>query len=126
MLSELLSIIKRAALDSFEQLSPVEVTTGRVMSKEPLRIKVSDSLILDQDRMILTKNVKDHFIEAIVEHTTDSASCGDGYHSHGYTGTKKYFVKNGLEVDDEVLLLRCGGGQRFIVLEKIGGEDDGA
>ncbi len=119
MLSELLGIIKKAAMEAYDEASPNEIVLGKVISEEPLKIKVSEKVIIEGERIILLKNVKEHEIMAEVNHKTEGASCGDGYHSHGYSGEKKFIVKNGLKVDDEVVMIRCFQGQRFIVLEKI-------
>lgn len=126
MLSEIVSLIKKAALEAYFEKSPLEVVVGTVLSEEPLRIKVSEKAVVEKDRLYLTKNVTDHKIISEVNHYTDTASCGDGSHRHGYSGSKEFLVKNGLKKDDEVLMLKCFGGQRFIVMEKVGGEENGA
>lgn len=123
---EFISLIKKAAIDAYEQASPMDALTGKVESTEPVSIRISEKIILNADRLILTKNVTDHYITAEVNHTTGYTACGDGTHSHSYSGTKKYFVKNGLKKGDRVLLIRCGGGQTYIVLEKLGGDGDDA
>ena len=121
-MSEFISLIKKAAMDAYEQTSPMDALTGTVESTEPMSIKISEKITLDADRLILTKNVADHYITAEVNHITGCTACGDGSHSHSYSGTKKYFVKNGLKKGDMVLLIRCGGGQTYIVFEKLGGD----
>ena len=123
---EFISLIKKAAIDAYEQASPMDALTGKVESTEPVSIRISEKIILNADRLILTKNVTDHYITAEVNHITGYTACGDGSHSHSYSGTKKYFVKNGLKNGDRVLLIRCGGGQTYIVLEKLGGDGDDA
>lgn len=44
----------------------------------------------------------------------------DFAHNHAYKGRKKFTVHNGLVVGDEVILLRQQGGQKYIVVDKIG------
>lgn len=125
-MSELVSLIKKAALDAYLEQSPLEIVVGTVLSEDPLKIKVSEKVVVEKDRLYLTKNVTDHKIMANVNHYTDMASCGDGSHRHTYSGTKEFLVKNALKKDDEVLMLKCFGGQKFIVMEKVGGDENGA
>lgn len=40
-------------------------------------------------------------------------------HAHSITGKKKIIIHNGLNIDDEVLLLRMQGGQKYIVIDKV-------
>lgn len=41
-------------------------------------------------------------------------------HNHSIDGRKQITIHNGLKVDDEVLLLRMQGGQKYIVIDKVG------
>lgn len=41
-------------------------------------------------------------------------------HSHSINGKKEITIHNGLKVNDEVLLLRMQGGQKYIVIDKVG------
>lgn len=40
-------------------------------------------------------------------------------HNHSIDGRKSITIHNGLEVGDEVLLLRMQGGQKYIVIDKV-------
>lgn len=40
-------------------------------------------------------------------------------HNHSIDGRKPITIHNGLEVGDEVLLLRMQGGQKYIVIDKV-------
>jgi len=42
-------------------------------------------------------------------------------HSHAYTGTKAFTVHNKLKAGDNVVLLRVQGGQKFVILDVVGG-----
>ncbi len=41
-------------------------------------------------------------------------------HNHDYKGKKTFFVHNGLDVGDEVILIRQQNGQKYIVVDRIG------
>lgn len=40
-------------------------------------------------------------------------------HSHSVSGRKTMKIHNGLKVNDEVLLMRMQGGQKYIVIDKV-------
>ena len=41
-------------------------------------------------------------------------------HNHTYTGKKQFTIHNGLEEGDEVILIRLQGGQKFLVIDRLG------
>ena len=51
---------------------------------------------------------------------TDTVSMSNLTHTHGYVGRKTYLVHNALVKGDKVILLRVSGGQRFVVLDRVG------
>ena len=81
-------------------------------------------MTLTAAHLILTNAVRDHTVYMTVDHTTGSASGGSGdasfaSHTHTYKGKKKYTVHYGLKAGEKVILLRCDGGQKFIVLDRV-------
>jgi len=133
----LLECIKKAAVDAVKNEKPVEVTVGRVVSTAPLRIQVSQKLILEGDQLILTDAVQDFTVDMTVEHQTEDETAhthavqdtytGGGTtsptnHRHAYTGRKRFTVHLGLAMGERVVLQRLQGGQRYIVLNRIRSE----
>lgn len=135
--AELVKVIKKAAMDAVKADKPVEVCFGNVISTSPLRILVEQKLTLGAEQLVLTKAVTDHWVDIEVSHftvnddfmipdhthgtpagTSDSGNL-DTTHKHGYKGRKKIFVYNGLKTGEKVLLIRFGGGQRFVVLDRV-------
>ena len=45
-------------------------------------------------------------------------------HDHEYKGRKKFLLHNQLVVDEKVILLQLAGGQKYIVIDRIGKGDD--
>jgi len=115
----LLSVIKRAGKNAMENEKPVDVCFGKVLSTEPLQIMVDQKLMLGKAQLVLTKNVVDHDVDVTVAWSSDSATC-DVSHSHGITGRKKLTVHKGLKVNELVVLLRAHGGQKYIILDRVG------
>ncbi|MEA5082695.1 MAG: DUF2577 domain-containing protein [Lachnospiraceae bacterium] len=133
-MSELLQIIKQAAAEQNEASKPVAIMMGKVVSISPLKIQLDQKLTLRESALILTKSVIDYSVNMTVNHTTESHTHAHDYlddstarttdsetHSHAYTGKKAFTVHNKLKVGDSVVLLRVQGGQKFIVLDIVGG-----
>lgn len=120
---ELMKTIKRAALEAVKASKPIEVCFGKVTSASPLKILVEQKLPLGKGQLILTRNVTDFVTEVTVDWATENK--GSGYasyepHEHPIKGRKKITVHNGLVVGDEVILVRKQGGQKYIVMDRIG------
>lgn len=133
-MSELLQIIKQVAAEQSEASKPVAVMMGKVVSISPLKIQLDQKLTLSESALILTKSVIDYSVNMTVNHTTETHTHAHNYiddsstrttesniHSHAYKGTKAFTVHNKLKVGDSVVLLRVQGGQKFIVLDIVGG-----
>lgn len=127
--------IKRTAQEANEAAKPVNVCFGVVVSKSPLRIKVEQKMILGESQLILTRNVTNYTASITVQWETgdhsirhkhvgnggDDTEYSEVPHRHNVVGTKKILMHNGLEDGDEVILVRQQGGQKYIVIDRIGG-----
>lgn len=139
----LVEALKRAAIEAMESKKPVNVCFGKVVSAMPLKINVEQRMDLGEGQLILCRSVTDFAATVTVDWTTES---GLGIHSHTVNGTgesgdaismtvegsdlthghrmagkKVVTVHNGLDVGDEVILIRQQYGQKFIVIDRIGG-----
>jgi hypothetical protein len=127
--------IKMAALDAVEASKPVNVMFGTVISASPLKINVEQKLTLEAAQLVLARNVTEHTIQMTVNHMTEDETehthvIHDTYtnggssdptaHKHAYVERKSFVVHNGLVVGDEVILIRTQGGQKFIVIDRLG------
>ncbi len=125
--SGLVEKIKRAALDAQESQKPVNVCFGKVVSRDPLKINVEQKLLLGEKQLVLTRNVTDFYTRITVDWKTELKGGGSGEasyeeHKHDIRGKKQILVHNRLEVGDEVILIRQQEGQKFIVIDRIGGK----
>ena len=136
--------MKRAAKEEREASKPVNVYFGKVVSASPLKINVEQKMVLGESQLVLARNVTDfttmetiaweseqekqghrHDISAQTDDgdalngTTETQS---GKHTHTIAGQKQVTIHNSLDVDDEVILLRQQEGQKFIVVDRIGGK----
>ena len=127
--------IKKAAQEANEAAKPVNVCFGEVVNKSPLRINVEQKMILGEGQLVLTRNVTDYMTMVTVQWESEEekirhkhAGGGNGdteyaeaVHSHKTEGQKNFLMHNALEVGDEVILIRQQEGQKYIVIDRIGG-----
>lgn len=118
--NELVQLMKKAAVDAIEAAKPVNVYFGEVRSVSPLTINVEQKMVLGKEQLILTRNVTD--FETMVTMNWESEEAGREPHTHMIAGQKQITIHNALEVAEEVILIRQQGGQKFIVLDRIGGK----
>lgn len=130
--NDFVKAIKKAAVEAVAASRPADITFGKVISENPLKIKVDQKLILTTAQLVLTRDVTDYEIEmepSLNEqphfHLTEATSGGSNYdsfasHTHRYEGRKKFLVYNALKNGEEVILLSMSGGQKYIVIDRIG------
>jgi hypothetical protein len=137
--SRVLDATKKAALDAVNASNPVNIMFGVVISAEPLEISVEQHLTLKAPQLVLSRSVTDYNLDAVVAHWTEYETehihpvidtyTGGGTskpttHRHKYTQTKKFRVLNALKATEQVILVRIQGGQKFLVLDRLGGSSD--
>ena len=126
MSNDLIQVMKKAALQVYEEGSPSGVFFGQVISISPLKIQVEQRMMLESQHLVLTSLVSEFDVDMTVDHKTESTSGGTGEssfasHSHDYKGKKTYKIHLGLNIGEKVILLRVQGGQKFIVLDRVRG-----
>ena len=126
---DLVKLMKQSAVEAVNASKPSNVVFGKVISEAPLKIKVDQKLILTSAQLVLSRNVTDYTVEMTVDHVTrehththevSDGSISSETHSHGYKGRKKFLVHNALLVDEEVILIQLAGGQKYVVVDRIG------
>lgn len=123
----LLEAMKKASRDEREASKPVQVYFGEVISESPLKISVEQKMVLGENQLILSRNVTDFAAMISVNWETENKEGGTGEaayekHKHLISGQKQIIVHNALETGDEVILIRQQEGQKFIVMDRIGGK----
>lgn len=125
-INELVRAVKQAAVEAVKADGPMAVSFGTVTSASPLKIQVDQKKTLTEAQLILTNNVRDFAVEMTTlpnfhETETESGGSGDASfasHKHRYQGRKKWKVHLALKAGEKVILLRCDGGQKYIVLDR--------
>lgn len=111
--SNLVQLIKRIAVEAVLASKPCDYTIGTVTSASPLKIKVSQTLELEEDFLHLARSVTDYETEITVKDwNTEIAS----NHTH-----KKIVIHSALKKGEKVLMIRKAGGQDYIVIDRVVG-----
>lgn len=105
-LNELLRVVKKAAVEAVQASNPMGFCLGTVAAASPLTIRLDQKLTLTAAQLILTDAVRDRTGELTLDYQTEHAQ------------RKAVCVHNGLRTGEKVILLRCDGGQKFIVLNR--------
>lgn len=121
---DLLNIVKKAALDAVNASQPSDFRFGKVISTKPLKISIEQKMTLGAAQLVLTRNVTDYKTKVTVNWESENKSGGSGEssfasHSHSVSGMKELTIHNALQVDDEVVLLKQKGGQKYLVLDRV-------
>ena len=114
----LLQVMKQSAKETGNANRPVQICVGKVTSASPLKIRLDQKITLGKAQLILTRNVTDYETELTVsEWETEEVS----NHRHGFNNVRKRTtIHNALKVGEEVVLLRQQGGQKYVVLDRVG------
>lgn len=140
--SELTTAIKKAALEAMESSKPVNVCFGTVETTNPLTINVEQKMTLGEKQLVLCRSVTEYTTMVTVQWQTEKEEQthkhqlkdGEGdnvssvymetqneKHTHDIEGTKQMTIHNALEKGEEVILIRQQEGQKYIVIDRIGG-----
>lgn len=102
--NDILKVIKQAAVNAVEATKPVNICFGKVISVSPLKIQIEQKLILSKLQLSLTRNVTDYKTSILIDNEL-----------------KIITIKNALKLNETVLMLRVQSGQKYIVLDRLGG-----
>ena len=100
---DLLKLIKKTAMDAVIASKPTNIVFGKVVGTSPLKIKIDQKLILTSAQLVLARNVTNYRLSVTNNSGTDSMT-----------------VNNALSVGEEVIMVQVSGGQKYIVIDRIG------
>ena len=116
--TNLVQLIKRIAIDAVNASKQCDYRVGIVISTDPLQIKLSNALILEEEFLHLTQNVSDYVTEFTVNEietylTTKTQSTSQ------WCDRQEITIHNALQKGDQVLMMRKAGGQEYIVIDRV-------
>ncbi|QEU46215.1 DUF2577 domain-containing protein [Schleiferilactobacillus harbinensis] len=91
-----------------------DLVYGKVVSVSPLKIQLSNSMILTDNFLTLGLHVTKHKVKITYKDRTDTSD---------NDRTEEVEVDESLKAGDGVVMIRSDGGQSFFVLEKTGGDE---
>lgn len=118
--SNLVQLIKKIAMDAVDASKQCDYRVGIVTSTDPLKIKLSNSLTLEEDFLHLTQNVTDYITDVSI--TTDYSweTQEQETYKHGIVIEKKEItIHNALQEGEQVLMMRKAGGQEYVVIDRM-------
>lgn len=101
---DIVRVLKKSALNAVDSTQPTNVIFGKCTSTNPLKIYIDHSLTLTSAQVVVGEN--------LTERTIDCTIDGDEV---------QFTFDNSIKVDDKLILVQCYGGQKFIVIDRIGG-----
>lgn len=143
MSAQILDLIKTISAGQVNAARPVNVTFGTVKSEDPdLQIMTDQKLLLTKEFLVKSREVTDYYVDMTVDHMTEdttepmTAKMGGGggdpsfaghnhkhSHIHPYKGRKPFLVHKRLLVGERVILVSMQGGQMYLILDRVGGEN---
>lgn len=111
--SNLLQVIKRIVKETVDAEKPSDYTFGTVVSANPLQIKISNTLTLDEDFLDLSRNVTDFETEVTISPDYGWSCCTPE------PSRRKIKVHNSLKVGERVAMLRKRRGKRYLVIDRV-------
>lgn len=91
-----------------------DLVYGKVVSTSPLKVQLSNSMILTDNFLTLGLHVTKHKVKVTYKDRTDTSD---------NERTEEVEVDESLKAGDGVVMIRSDGGQSFFILEKTGGDE---
>lgn len=138
MSERLLKAIQSVSSAAVQAGAPTGIYYGTVTSETPLQILVEQKMELTEEFLVLSSAVRDHKVELTAAMETEDASFStshthpcdaqstvgsasfDSAHRHRLEGRKQVLLHLALRTGEKVILLRMQGGQKFLVLDRLG------
>lgn len=127
--SSFVQLIKHIAMDAVSTSKPCDYRVGIVTGINPLKVKISQKIELEEEFLCLSRNVTDFETEVTIEEDyewkTEDKEGGHNYdafalHSHDImVSKKKVKIHNSLKIGEEVLIIRKSGGQKYLILDRL-------
>lgn len=132
MSRDLSTIIKTLAQQSADNSKFANITVGTVTSVSPLKIKISQDLVLPESVLIVPQHLTDYEMNVTIDSsygwtTQDksySSSSADAFRNHNHDiviSNKKIKIHGKLKNGDKVALINAIGGQQYYILDRIWG-----
>ena len=105
MATGLIEIMKMAAMEAQNASQPTDIRYGEVISIEPLKVRLTNQLVIPQSCLIVPISLKSY---------QATCKCKDSG-----TVLDTIVIDNSLEIGDKVALVKQAGGQSYFILDRV-------
>ena len=130
MSRDLSTIIKTLAQLSADNSKLANITVGTVISESPLKIKITQDLVLPESVLIIPQHLTDYEIRVTIdsnygwktEDESYSSASADAFRSHSHDiiqSNKKVKIHGKLKTGEKVALINAIGGQQYYILGRV-------
>lgn len=119
--SNLVQLIKKIAIDAVKASKPCDYQIGTVVSEKPLKIKMSQSLILEEEFIHLSRGVADFKAEITLDGMKTRQETDVAQDVTVQADRQEVTIHNALKKGEKVLMFRKNGGHDFIVVDRVVG-----
>ena len=111
----MIDYIKQICFDLISEISFSDIVFGTVISQNPLTVKISDNLILNENQIVLSRNVSDFTLEAVSnpEFPEDVSNISD------FKKRNIYIIYNRLKEGEKVIMTKAYGGQTYFIIDRV-------
>lgn len=111
-MGSLADVIKEISNGVNQAGQPVAIMFGTVKSMNPLVVNLDQRFDLTEDFLIVPESLTKFEIDLKHKHQTSGEDTQDAL-------LNKIVIREGLKVNDGVILIRMQGGSRFLVADKV-------
>lgn len=118
--NDLVRAVQQVSTGASQAGYPADVMSGTVVAAKPLKIQVEQRFEISSDMIILPERLTDHEVKITLE-KEHTEKAGEPEHQHELSGDITVKVHGALKQGDRVVVIRQQGGQKFLVIDKVGG-----
>lgn len=108
--------IKKICSDMLSETVFSDAVIGVVESVNPLTVKVSDKIILNEEQIVLSRNA----VNFTAEINESPLFPEDPSNDTDFANRKKVIVYNSLKKGEKVIMAKVSGGQLYFVIDREG------
>lgn len=118
--SSLVQVIRRIVKETVDADKPCDYTVGTVVNVNPLEVKISNNLTIDDEFIDVCEKLTDYEVKIDITDRTEPYPEETPNHRHDIKLRKTTIkVYNALKVGDKVAMLRRARGQKFLIIDKV-------
>lgn len=95
-------LIKKCAMEAYDASKPTDYLTGNVISTSPLKIQISQNMVLSEAFLEKTRNVTKYDMKIKIGESEQICT-----------------VHNQLKVGDKIVLIKKKGGQKYLIVDRV-------